>query len=60
MGQQLKNHYQKAEALGGAKARMRLAMITGIPSSKAESEPDSPEANARFEAALAEIAKEFK
>ena len=60
MGQQLKNYYQKAEALGGAKARMRLAMITGIPSSKAEIEPDSPLTSDRFETALAEIAKEFK
>jgi len=58
MGQQLQNYYEQAEAMGGAKARMRLAMKTGIPSSKAGSEPDSPDAIARFKAALAEIEKE--
>lgn len=59
MGQQLMNYYEKAKALGGMKAQMRLAMITKVPSSQADSAPDSPDTVATFEQALKEIQKEF-
>jgi hypothetical protein len=52
--------YNKAEQLGSLKAKMRLAMLTGTPSAKADSEPDSPELISKFQAALTEIEKEFK
>ncbi len=60
MGQRLLKEYEKAYALGGMKARMRLAVLTRIPSQKAEKDPDSPENLAKFEAAMREILKEFK
>jgi len=59
MGQQLLSYYEKAKALGGMKAQMRMAMITKVPSSQAGSAPDSPDAVATFEQALKEIQKEF-
>ncbi|MET1254734.1 hypothetical protein [Aliikangiella maris] len=60
MGQKLVSFYNQAESIGGLKARMRLAMISGIPSNKAESEPDSPDNISKLQNALAEIQKEFK
>jgi len=60
MGQQLLKEYEKAYALGGMKARMRLAVLTKIPTQKAESEPDSPGNLAKFAAAMNELSKEFK
>jgi len=38
---------------------MRLAMITKIPSTNAESEPDSPDNVKKFQDAINEIKKEF-
>jgi hypothetical protein len=52
--------YAQAEALGSLKAKMRLAMLTGIPSTKASGEPDSPELIGKFDNAIKEIQKEFK
>ena len=52
--------YEKAYKLGGMKARMRLAVLTGIPSQKAETEPDSADNIAKFEKAIKELEKEFK
>ena len=60
MGQKLTTYYEKAKAKGGIKAQMRMAMITMLSSSKAGTEPDSPENIAKFENALKEIEKEFK
>lgn len=60
MGARLLEMYKKAEELGSLKAKMRLAMLTGIPSTRAGETPDSPDAIAKFEAALAELKKEFK
>ncbi|OGS36910.1 MAG: hypothetical protein A2293_13480 [Elusimicrobia bacterium RIFOXYB2_FULL_49_7] len=60
MGQKLLNYYETAKAKGSIKAQMRLAMITAISSAKAASEPDSPENIQKFEAAMVELAKEFK
>lgn len=59
MGAKILAIYEDARKLGGLKATMRLAMITLIPSSKAESEPDSPENIKKFQDALTEIKKEF-
>ena len=60
MGQQLAGFYDKAKAMGGMKAQMRMAMITKVPSAQAGSMPDSPDKIAVFEQALKEIEKEFK
>ena len=60
MGAQLLSFYEKANALGAIKAQMRLAMKSGIPSSKASTEPDSPENIQRMAQALKTIEVEFK
>jgi len=60
MAQKLLDYYEKAKALGGIKARMRLAVITKISSDKAGTEPDSQENISIFEKAMHEIKKEFK
>lgn len=60
MGAKLLEYYDKAKALGGLKATMRLAMITKMPSSKAETETDSANIIQIFDQAFKEIQKEFK
>jgi len=60
MAARLISFYQKAKEIGGIKAEMRLAMITKMPSSKAEVAPDTPENIRLFESALAEIQKEYR
>ncbi|MBN1435695.1 MAG: hypothetical protein JW936_01350 [Sedimentisphaerales bacterium] len=60
MGAQLLSFYDQAKAAGSLKAQMRLAMITGVPSSKAAAEPDSPDNLAKFQAAMTKIQAEFK
>ena len=60
MGARLLKQYEEAKQLGGLKAQMRLAVLTKMPSPKAAEEPDSSENLAKFEAAMKEIAKEFK
>lgn len=60
MGARLLQEYDKAYKLGGMKARMRLAVLTNIPSQKAQDEPDSPENIAKFGKAMKELEKEFK
>lgn len=59
MGAKLSEFYAKANAMGGLKAKMRLAVITNIPSANAEQADDSPENIKKFEAAFQEIKKEF-
>ena len=59
MGDRLLKYYEEASALGGLKAKMRLAVLTNIPSTKAGGEQDSPENIARFDKAMQEIKKEF-
>ncbi|HPI37787.1 MAG TPA: hypothetical protein PK397_07570 [Ignavibacteriaceae bacterium] len=59
MAAKLISYYKKAKELGGIKAEMRLAIITKIPSAKAEVAPDTPENIRLFENALAEIQKEY-
>lgn len=60
MGDKILKYYDEASKLGGLKAKMRLAVLTVIPSSKAAVEPDSPENIEKFEKAMKEIGKEFK
>ena len=60
MGKQLTDYYEKAKQMGGLKAQMRLAILTNIPSSKAQLEADSPDNLKKFETAIAELKKEFK
>ena len=58
MGEKLSKFYEKANEIGGMKARMRLAILTNISSVKAAQEPDSEENVKKFEAAIVEISKE--
>ncbi len=55
MGQKLVQLYSFLDQNGGLPAKMRLAMMTGIPSNKAESEADSTENLNKFKAAIKEI-----
>ena len=59
MGSRLSKFYDEAGALGGLKAKMRLAVLTKLPSDKAETTPDSPDMIGKFEQAMQEIKKEF-
>ncbi|MEQ8187856.1 MAG: hypothetical protein ABRQ39_07755 [Candidatus Eremiobacterota bacterium] len=60
MGVKLLAFYDDAQKIGGLKGKMRLAMITGISSAKAGSEPDSPENIKKFTDGISELKKEFK
>jgi phage gp36-like protein len=60
VGEKLVALFDKADKLGGAKARMRMTMIAKITSIKANDLPDSPENVKALEDALKEIEKEFK
>lgn len=59
MADRLIKYFEEATKIGGLKARMRLAVLTSIPSSIAKTEPDSPENIQKFENAIREIRKEF-
>jgi len=59
MGQQLAQMYDEAKKLGGLKAQMRLAMISGMSSDKAKSADDSPDNLNKVKGALMEVKKEF-
>lgn len=58
MGKQLIDFYEQANKIGGLKAKMRLAMLTNVPSTKAGTEMDSPDNIAKFEKAIAQIKQE--
>jgi hypothetical protein len=55
MGQKLTQLYDHVTKEGGVVAKMRLAMITGIPSVKADTAEDSKENIAKFVAGIKEI-----
>ena len=55
MAAKLAKFYDLAKEAGGLPVQMRLAMATGIPSTKAGQEPDSPENVAKFKAAFKDI-----
>jgi len=60
MGKKLIEYFAESAKIGRLKAKMRLAVLTKTPSSRAEHEPDSPENIQLFENAMHEIRKEFK
>lgn len=55
MGAKLKQLYDFAQQAGGMEAKMRLAVMTGISSMKAEAEPDSSDNVSKFKAAIKQI-----
>ncbi len=59
MAQKLVDFYEEAKRMGGLKAKMRLAVLTNVPSAKAQSEPDSSENLKKFQQAMNELRKEF-
>jgi hypothetical protein len=59
MADKLLKYYDEAKKLGGLKAQMRLAVLTALPSTKAQVAPDSPENIQRFEKAMQELRKEY-
>ncbi len=60
MAVKLEEFYNKADKLGSMKAKMRLALMTGISNVAAANAPDSPENISMFEKAMSEIEKEYK
>ncbi len=60
MGVRLAAFYEEAKTMGGLKAQMRLAVITGLPSTRAMSEADSPDIITKFILAINELKKEFR
>ena len=55
MAAKLTNYYAMASNEFGIAGRMKLAMLTKVPSEKAASEPDTPENIRIFEDALAQL-----
>ena len=51
MGARLASFYEQAESVGGLEAKIRMAILTRVPSTRAHVESDSPENIARFEGA---------
>jgi hypothetical protein len=60
MAERLNQFYDEAQKLGGLKAKIRLAVITRTPSSKATELEDTTELVRAFRDAMEEIKKEFK
>lgn len=60
MGAKLAEFYKEAEKIGSIKARMRLAILTKISSTQADTVPDSPENMKVFQDAMAKLKMEFK
>lgn len=59
MGAKLLKYYDQAGHLGGDEARMRLVMLSLMPSDKARKLPDSEENLQRFEMALRQLKTEL-
>jgi hypothetical protein len=55
MGEKLVKYYALAEQNGGLSLKLRLAMLTGIQSTKAQETPDSPENLTKFYEAMKKI-----
>jgi len=55
MGEILLSYYEKARQKGGFEAKMRLAMLTLLPSIKAKEAPDSEENIKKFEEAFKKL-----
>jgi hypothetical protein len=56
MAAKLVKYYELIQGLGGTKAKMRMAMATGVGSIIAAEAPDSPENLAKFRKAYKDIA----
>ena len=59
MAEKLVQIYEEAQEIGGLKAKMRLAILTQMSSTKAAEAPDTPENIQIFTDAMKEIQKEF-
>ncbi len=59
MGDKLIKYYNEAEKLGGFQAKIRLAMLSLIPSSKADKAPDSQENIQKLEVAMKQLKAEL-
>lgn len=59
MGQRLKALFARADALGGLKAKIRLATLVKLTSTQAESAPDDPGAIERVQRSLDQVAREL-
>jgi hypothetical protein len=55
MASKLTDYYARAAKEFGVMGRMKLAMLTKVPSEKAAAEPDSPDNLKLFEQAFAQI-----
>lgn len=55
MGKKLQDIYSEVKLNGGLQAQMRLAIMTSIPSAKAQTEPDSDGNLKNFQNAFKEI-----
>ncbi len=60
MGARLVAHYEEIGKELGALGRMKLAMLTHIPSAKAQDAEDSPANVQLFQNAIAQLRKELK
>ncbi len=59
MGQKLSSYYDKANAIGGAQARVAFVKLVALAASQAEAMPDSPDLIAKFDTALQQVKKQF-
>ena len=59
MGSKLLEFYSQADAIGGLRAKIRLAQITRMTSTQAEAAPDIADALARYVTAIGQIRQEF-
>lgn len=55
MADKLMKYYQYVSEKAGASGRMKLAMMTKVPSTKAAMEPDSPEILKAFREAVKQL-----
>ena len=60
MAEKLVQFYDEAQKMGGLKAKIRLAVITNIPSPMAATLEDAIDHILSFEKAMEELRKEFK
>jgi len=59
MGQKLMTYYTQAAELGGLMGKIRLAVLTGVPSSRAAAVVDEPAVVALFDNCISKVRDEF-
>jgi PAS domain-containing protein len=59
MGKRIAGYYAEAEALGGLEAKIKLATLTRVPSTRALIDEDTPDLLNRFEGAMGELRRVF-